>query len=409
MFGLRIFLVFILMVSLSNAAEIHLLNNAKYQGEIVSIDPKGVLFKLKEGDKLFTNNEILSVDTGSTSKDVSGLKTIEVELTDGTTFRCSEFKIKGQKALLKLFTEDGKGRVLELPTTSIYTMLREAQDALNTLEFKKVINQLRKERRDILVLAKGEGANRQLNGIPCTIGEGMLDPEGDKLKFTSGQSEEKNLFQDRIHGMMFSQIPTGERPATICRVIDSQKNILFAQAISLRDKSVSVKTVGGLDIEFPSLQSITRFDYSTSTLKFLSDLPPATVVRTDNSEAPFSAPTFDKNLDGEPMKIGGIGYPKGVAIHSGYAITWNINADYRGLKGLFGVDDAFDVQSAVQVTIEGDGRELFKKVIKKKDKPMDVNLDVSNVKLLKVIVQSEDPNGFDFENQINFADAKVTK
>ena len=411
MFVIRSCFVLFLMVSVAQAAEIHLLNNTKLQGQLMSIDSKGVEFKVTGGsEKTFKHSEIVTIDLGTTKNDLGSAKYIDVELTDGTTIHCTDFKVKGSTALLTLFAADGKGRVLELPTTSISTMLRESQDTFNNLKFKALLGNLRAQRRDIYIFSKGEGTERKLTGLTGTFGEGTLDPEqGNKLKFTDDKGKESSLFQNNIHGMAFNQIPGANPPETICKVIDTSKNIFYAQSVSFRDNKVMVKTVGGVEVAFPSLETIAKFDFSTSALKYLSELPPTAIVRTDTSEAPFSAPKFDRNLDDEKLKVNGTTYEKGVAIHSGYALSWTINGDYRVLKGVLGVDDYFDIPSAVKVIIEGDGRELLKRVVKKKDKPFEVNLDVTNVKVLRVVVQSNDPNGFDSENQVNFVDAKVTK
>jgi hypothetical protein len=411
MFVLRVWLVLLSVVSVASAAELQLLNNSKIQGQIVAIDPKGVTFKPTSGaEKFYSNNEIVTVDMGIAPKDPGSGKFIAVELTDGTIFNCSDFKIKGTTAYLTLLAPEKKERTIQLPTTSIYTMLREAQETLNVLEFKKRLNELRGQRRDIYMFARGEGANRKLTALTGTFGEGSVDPEmNDKLKFTTDNGKEQMLFQKAVHGLMFSQVANENPPQAVCRVVDVQRNTLLAQSIAIRDSKVFVKTVSGVDVEFPSIELISRFEYSTGALKFLSELKPTNVVRTDNSESPFASVVFDKNLDDKTLSISGNKYEKGLSIHAGTALTWTINGDFRRLKGILGVDDEFEIASSVKIIIEADGREVFKQTVKKKDKPVEVNLDVTNVKLLRVVVEADDPSGSDLGHQVNFVDAKVTK
>jgi hypothetical protein len=410
MLVLRAALVVLSIGSLASAAEIQLLNNTKIQGQIMSIDAKGVMFKAAGGEKSYANNEIVTIDLGNAPKDAGSAKVIAVELSDGSTFHCSEFKLKGTTAQLTLHAPEKKGRTIELPARAIATVLRDSQNALNVLNFRTELDKLRSQRRDIYVFARGEGANRKMTGLTGTVGEGTLDPEqGDKFKFTSGEGKEQTYFQNSIHGLMFAQLPNENAPQAVCRVVDINKNTLMAQSILLRDGKVSVKTVGGVDVEFPSLDEIARFDYSTGAMKYLSELKPTAVVSTDNSESPGAPFVNDRNLDKNPLNVRGVKYDRGISIHAGTSLTWTINGDYRRLKGFLGVDDEFELPSSVKVIVEADGREVLKQPVKKKDPPFEVNLDVTNVKLLRIIVQSDDPTGSDLGHQVNFVDAKVTK
>jgi hypothetical protein len=59
------------------------------------------------------------------------------------------------------------------------------------------------------------------------------------------------------------------------------------------------------------------------------------------------------------------------------------------------------------VKIEGDGKELMKQSVSRKDKPKDVTLNVLNVKTLRITVMSEEL--LDLGHHVDLANARVSK
>ena len=60
------------------------------------------------------------------------------------------------------------------------------------------------------------------------------------------------------------------------------------------------------------------------------------------------------------------------------------------------------------MTIDDGTQVLYKGVIRKGEKPLDLNLSVQGVDRLKITVDSENP-GLDLGNQVTLANARVLK
>ncbi len=371
------------------------------------------MFTLKDGSKkTFINAQIVRIDLLPTPTNNTS-PYIQTELTDGSIFRCSNFIIDKTKVILTLktdsvpsdFSKTKTPFMVQANSGEVLSILRDGQDSLNQLNFKGILGKALKQRRDVLILAKGTGNNRTLSWLPGTFGEGSLDKEnGDKIPFLNETGKEQKLFQNRIHGIIWNPGNRPSPPPTICQISDIFGNNIYAQDILFKNKEVALLTVSGVKMSYPSISMIQRIDYSSSSLKYLSDLEPIEIEQDNNN--PY---VRDKNLDHEKMHMFNVVYEKGLAIHARTVLAYDIGGNYRELKGIVGVDDAFAVDSVVVLMIEADNKQIFKKLVRKSDKPFEIRLDILNVKQLRIIVESENADQPDIGNQINLAEIKVTK
>ena len=115
----------------------------------------------------------------------------------------------------------------------------------------------------------------------------------------------------------------------------------------------------------------------------------------------------DRNLVNGPLTCGGTTYPKGLSLHAGTALKYDLGGDYRELRAVLGVDDSVETESRVEIVFEGDGRDLYRGTISRKDPPRTLTVDVKGVRELRVTVKA--PGLFDTGSQVNLADAKVSK
>jgi len=127
----------------------------------------------------------------------------------------------------------------------------------------------------------------------------------------------------------------------------------------------------------------------------------------DDLYARFVRYRRDKNLENEPLKLGGRVYPKGIALHAGQQLAFDIGGEYKEFRADLGVDDGVGTESRVEVVIEGDGRELFKGATSRKDGRKPLALDVRGVRELRVTVRAA--GLIDLGAQAALGDAKVSK
>ena len=114
----------------------------------------------------------------------------------------------------------------------------------------------------------------------------------------------------------------------------------------------------------------------------------------------------------EPMAGKKEAYPKGLTLHAKTMITYELKGQYKVFRSIVGVDadPETTAPSQVKITIDdsGAGVNLFRGVVKKGDKPLELNLNVQNVDRLRITVES-DGSVTDLGNQVSLANARVLK
>jgi len=400
----------LLAAAAAPAADLTTAGGKKYTGTLVAVDRDGVTFRVGTTDTKITGKEVLVVDLGNKvvppPKDA---KYHEIELTDGTTLRCAKFLVKGKKVEVELLP--GPSGVappaLDLPLASVFYAVRGADDEKNRAEWRKMLQT--RGKRDLYVMRQADG----LNFVQGTLLEGSAD--GTTLTFEKEDGTKEPLRLSRATGgLVFSQPPPATVPPTLCKVVDVFGNTLVAAAVEVTAAAVTVTTVAGVRVTYPTATGVAKLDYAQGNIAYLSDLTPQVDVpelpadegtKTLNVRAPFLA---DKTPTNEALKLDGIVYPKGLWVAADTVLTYAIGGDYREFRAVVGVHDQFgNSATEAKVTVEADGRVLFAEVVRRKDKPKVVSLDVKNVKTLRVLVESDAPffNG----SQAVLADARVQK
>jgi hypothetical protein len=304
---------------------------------------------------------------------------------------------------------------LEIPLAAVTSILHDAGNPALRQEWDKLFAG-KKRNRDVLVVKAKEGT--KLNPLEGTFGD--ADDKGEKIAFelSSGKT---SVPLTRIHGLYFQRgVDAGAAPV-ICKLFDTGRNVVFATSVTLDETAYTVATPAGVKIVF-SRPAVARLDFSKGKLTFLSDVPPSKLKVTlkgvtgevvDPLHPSKDLDTIDpvcrdRNLDGRPLRLGGTAYPKGLAIHAGTELVFDLAGEYREFKAMVGVDDSVLGWSAeTAVHVEADGKELANLTVSRKEKPKPLTLNVKDVQKLRIVVSST--NVLQYGRHAELADAKVTK
>lgn len=396
-------------LGLAEPAKVRTLAGKEHQGELVSLDGSGLTIKTKDNGKdvelKMPLADVLEIDLATSALPAN--KYVDVELVDGTLLHCAQMSLVNGDLDLKLVA----GHEVKVPLASVSYILNNAQDKNEREEWKRLL--AKQGSRDFIAIKK-DGVSNTLEG---TLGQG--DAAGTTIGFEPKASDAKvRVRLDRIHGMSFFRKREGNLEDPLCKLTDTSGNLLVVTKIAVAGGAYTFTTGAGVKLDYPGAQ-LAKLDFSKGRLEYLSDLEP---VRADLTSGLEGTDRFkrDKNLDGGAMRISGVPVPdrpdqvavvpysKGLAIPATTDLTYNIGGDYKHFKAMLGFDDQVAGDSNVKILIEGDGRELFKAEIKRKDKKaLPVVVDVKNVKNLRIRVSSSDL--LDLGYHVNFADAKVTK
>lgn len=386
-------------------------NGKKLTGKLVSVDAQGVTFSAGDSSQVkVPAKEILLVDLGNAIAPApKDAKYHELELTDGSIFRIAKFSIKGKRVTTELLAGPAGATApsFDLEISSLFYIMRGADDVKNREAWKKLL--LNRGKRDMYVIREAEG----LNFVQGTILGG--NEAGDQLSVEKEDGGKTDLRLSRATGgLVFAQQPRTQIAPTLCKVLDVFGNVLVAQSLELGAGGATVTTVNGVVVKYPEASAIARLDYGQGNLAYLSDLDPQVdlpEVPMDekglrlNIAAPF---TRDQCVANEPLRLGGEVFPKGMTIAPDVRLTYNLGGDYREFKAVAGIqENTPDAQLEARLTIETEtGQILFSEVLRRKDKPRAVTLDVKNVKQLRISVDADLPvNG----NRVVLVDARLQK
>jgi hypothetical protein len=140
---------------------------------------------------------------------------------------------------------------------------------------------------------------------------------------------------------------------------------------------------------------------------FLSDLTPLRV-----EEAPYFTHRFawrhDVNLLGEPLKINGQGFDRGLAVHSRCILTYELGRRYSRFEALVGFDDVSRGKGRVDCRVFADGKEIYSNPDLRADAPpVKLSLPVSGALVLRLHVDYG--RGQDTGDRVIWANARLVR
>jgi hypothetical protein len=402
---LSAYLIVALLGITAQADELVTLTGQTLKGTLVAVDGQNVTFKDAAGgpDARVPVKELQAVDLGNKAVALTDeMKRDEIELTDGSVIVATQVRIKGKKVEPTLLSgPNGEAApVVDLPLGTVFAICRGAEDPKARDDWRKLV--AARGKRDAFVIRQAEG----LNPLLGTVIEG--NAAGDSIAFEREDGQRVTLKLSRASGgLLFNQPPRDAIPPTVCKVRDVFGNVLYAQAVELTGSGLRVKTVAGATFDYPALATVSKLDFAEGNVAYLSDL-------TANVTAPDAVPgdphfTFlkDRTPEGPTLRLDGATYPKGLWVFPDTVLTYKLNGDYREFKAVVGVDDRVPVANgSATVTVEADGRVLFRGAVSRKEKPKALTLDVKNVKELKITAERE---ALYLGSQANLADARVQK
>ena len=121
-------------------------------------------------------------------------------------------------------------------------------------------------------------------------------------------------------------------------------------------------------------------------MTYLSDLEPSRVEETPyfGRRSPWRK---DVNLVGEPLKMAGRTYDRGLAVHSRSALTYDLSGQYAQFQVLVGFDESAKKLGRVDCRIFADDKELYANSDLRADAPpISLVLPVAGAERLKLVV-----------------------
>lgn len=398
--------------SVSLAADVVTLDGKTVQGGVLAVDGESLTYKGPDGQPAKISVKALAeVNLGNKALPLGTAPYDEIELTDGSLLKVTnagvQLKAQAFSVAPAAAADEVKPPAITLTRDHVLYWVRKANVGSIRADWKlKVVE--KRQKRDILVLFNETDGFQPTEG---TVLNGSAD--GSKLTFEATDGTRTDSPLGRITGgLVFYNPPPDVLPPTAGRVFDVFGNSLLATAVTIDEKSgkVTVKTVSGATVAYDSLAAIARMDFAQGNVKYLAEVEPAVDAPAAVAGEPYQPFLNNKSREGNGLRVGGKTYPKGVWVAPETTVKYPLKGDYREFKAVVGIDDAVPVlTSKVTLVIEADGRQLVTQVFEnnpKTKKPLELNLNVKDVKELKITVSRE--SLFSGEG-LNFGDARLQK
>jgi hypothetical protein len=114
------------------------------------------------------------------------------------------------------------------------------------------------------------------------------------------------------------------------------------------------------------------------------------------------------SVGGEPLRLGGVEYRKGLGIHARTVLEYELGGDYATFLARVGIHDGLGAQGAAAVEVLGDGASLASGVVRAGGDALEVSVRIAGVRRLRIETDfGEDGHGLG--DQVDWAEARVVK
>lgn len=179
-----------------------------------------------------------------------------------------------------------------------------------------------------------------------------------------------------------------------------------AEPLRADQEKLTLRTGSGAEVTV-ALAQVARIDVRSRRLVYVSDVAPASEHNAGRLHRATPA-RRDRAIIGGALRLGGVTYPKGLAMMSRTEMTYDLNGDYTTFAATVGIDDAVRPYGAVQLMVVGDGKTLLDiGTLTGLDDPRDIAVSVQSVKQLTLITDYGD--GIDLSDHADWALARLLK
>jgi len=155
------------------------------------------------------------------------------------------------------------------------------------------------------------------------------------------------------------------------------------------------------------ISAVRRISPASDRVLFLSAAEPTLVDEAPVLGAPLRY-RKDRSVNGGPLRMAGRRYRRGLGVHSRSVLEFALAGQYASFATVIGLDESSRGKGGVTFRVLADGKELFAKNMTSSDQPQPVSLPMDGVEVLRLEV-GYGPDGLDFSDHANWADARVTK
>ncbi len=237
--------------------------------------------------------------------------------------------------------------------------------------------------------------------------------DDEKVRFEY-EGREGGIPRNLVQGLILSQVAgttlelgnegslevagDGRLPAVLKGLITSAADSNSALLLRLE--------VRGVAWEVP-LSEVRRINFDSDRIRFLSDVEPARVeeVPLFDNRFPYRK---DLSVTGEPLRLDGFEYRKGLGVHSRAVLEYEIRKGFTTFVARVGIHDGPAGRGDAVVRVLADDEELAEHRVRHGEKPVQIVLSVAGRKVLRLLTDYGE-DGLDLGDHVDWAEARLVK
>ena len=253
----------------------------------------------------------------------------------------------------------------------------------------------RSESKDTLIALR-DNKPRSLEGAIEAISSdgGSFNFRNRVLRFTS-----RNAI-----GIVLAVAANAEPAPAVCVIDDGYR--IAGHILRTSSDTISLRGVSSTTISL-SVPTIREIRFNSTRVVYLSDLKPSDQQHRSVFDIHWPV-RLDLAVSNQPLAINGRPYAKGLGAHAHSEITYQLGQAYRSFAATIGIDDFARPAGHVIFQVFGDDRELYSSgPITGRDDPRDVLVDLSGVRVIRLVVQQAEQ--LDIGDHADWANARLIK
>lgn len=371
-------------------------------GRITRLNAQELVLETGGGPSRFALNTLAGITRKPAPAAADRKLAIHVELVDQSLLAASGYTVRGGVAQLVL----SGGAKLEIPTRAI-RWVRFAAAAGADEKLTKQWSEIAETNADgDLLVVRKSGALDYLEGV-----QGDID--ADKCNFELDK-EPVPVPRAKVEGVVYFHSAAAELPDAAGQLLSLDGSRLAIGKVELADDQIRISTPAGVTLSLP-LEDISRFDFSSGKIAYLSDLDPESATHVPYlgfAEEPAALREFykyrrDIGFEQNPLRLDGKTYRKGLSLASRSVLVYKLPGKFRLFRGTIGIDDSVRETGDVRLVIKGDGKTLWEGEVRGADPARELELEIAGVKRLEVLVDYG--GGLDIGDRLDLCEARVTK
>jgi len=385
----------------STEVQVNLLQGDSVAGSISALNSQEITLTGKSGDTRHALDQLQSIVFAPQAVPAKDATTL-ITLHGGSIFHAKSITLTGDKCTIIIGNNQ--------------SFICRA-DSIRDIRFKLLTDEALQQYQkifamdsvgDILIVQRKSGAIDQLEGIVEAI-------DGEFVTFNFG-GDKIPVEITKLAGIQLVKPANKETSKALCQIADRLNNVWQVSQLNFvsENQELQVKTCTGESLTF-KLSELSRLDFASHNILFLSDITPETVEWT-----PFLSgnlirkrlskvyePRMDISVDVTPLMLGTESYSKGMSIHSRTVMSLRLPDTYSKLQMDIGIDPTMNGRGHVELTILGDNKQLFQDSVAGSDKPRTLDINIAGVR--RITIKVDYGENLAIGDQLNLGNARVLK